>query len=202
MSRSAKPGPILQHRDAAVGHRRVRHRVARAVLRARRVPQQLERVGMRGDEGLELTEVADERAQRLVRRGEERVERDVLHEHGAVVARDATAVTWIALGTILSRDTPGAVAPRQNHFTWVGPGRGGTVSGDRSSSLPVRPREPDLTVFGGLTGPEGVCTTGLVGPGVFGDGVPGMDVCASPDTANAMSQMAAVLARFMRLPSW
>ena len=34
---------------------------------------------------------------------------------------------------------------------------------------------------------------GLVGPGVFGDGVPGMDVCACPDTANA-------LARFIRLP--
>jgi hypothetical protein len=57
-------------------------------------------------------------------------------------------------------------------------------------------------LFGGLSGPGGVCTTGLVGPGVFGDGVPGMDVCACPDTAKAMSQMAAVLARFMRLPSW
>ena len=53
------------------------------------MPEQFERVGLRLDERFELTEVADERAERLVGGGEERVERDVLDEHGAVVARDA-----------------------------------------------------------------------------------------------------------------
>ena len=70
----------------------VGHRVAGAVLVRRCVPEQLERVGLRVDERIEVADVADERAQRLVGGGEERVERDVFHEHGAVVVRDAREV--------------------------------------------------------------------------------------------------------------
>ena len=78
--------------DAPVDHRFVRHRVPGAVLLSRRMPEKFERVGVRVDQRIEVAEVSHERAERPVGGGEEGVERDVLHQHGAVVTRDAGEV--------------------------------------------------------------------------------------------------------------
>ena len=105
------------------------------------VPEQLERVGAARRCRRRAPRRRPRRAQRLVGGGEERVERDVLHEHGTVVARDAGEVEVVvrevdgerehAQAVVVGRPLAGRKLLRVVAHASGGAARGGACSATR-----------------------------------------------------------------------